>query len=546
MNTYESQSSLAPRRRASLGIRQRPVTACAPGHDFPSFTRSKGSRLSLGPGYEYDVLDWRSFSPNQERHDRTTTTPDLSSRMTEPVLQQHSTSFLLPTRPHQRRPSYLSQSLRSGFNEMCSLGRKLSLTVKGRSARQKDEGTESRRSQFLSLKSDEKMMDLNEAISTRPKSRGWKRTPSTRRRPSLPLLNFSGPDPWHTSVLQDVRDMPPDTPLPRSRGQPVLSDLVFGGAGARASAAAHNELYDATRTPPLPPYEPETPKFSPARDSESGIGISIDAHSRRSSIVSMPERGIQDPTTVLAPELQECIFKLLDAESLTKARLVSHQWKRVCESQAVWREVFLRKYGVKQPNPFLRTRCVPGLGRNTPGQDYKKLYQIRSLIDKRWQRGEAAAIYLNGHKDSVYCVQFDEHKIITGSRDNTIRVWDAHNYQCVKKLGPHNNPRERLNLERAAVEPSGVLPFFKADVTSPDPAAGPLPHWHKASVLCLQYDDEISGDRIVRFHMFSMVNQGKLYAQVQIGRAPSRRSGCLHRWKIHHYLFQGYNDQDMG
>jgi F-box and WD-40 domain protein 1/11 len=284
-------------------------------------------------------------------------------------------------------------------------------------------------------------------------------------------------------------DVPPATPLPRSRGQPVLSDLVYGGAGARAAAAAHNEMFDAARTPPLPPYEPQDTKYT--RDSESGIGISLDAHSRRSSAVSMRNTLIQDLTSVLATELQESIFKLLDADSLLKATMVSKRWKSLCESQAVWREVFLKRYCVKQANPFLRTRRVPGLGRNTPGQDYKKLYQIRTLIDKRWKLGQAAAIYLNGHKDSVYCVQFDEHKIITGSRDNTIRVWDARTYQCIKKLGPYNNPRERQKLERAAVEPHGILPFFKADVSSPDPAAGPLPHWHQASVLCLQYDDEI-------------------------------------------------------
>ena len=447
--------------------------------------------MSLGPGCEYDVLDWRSFSPDQERHQRSAITPDSSYRLKEPILEQ-PTPFPPTPRPHQRRPSYLSQTLRTSFNEMCSLGRKLSLTVRGRSTKQKEAGGEGRRPSLIPFKSTEKMMDFSEAVSSRPKSRGWmRRTPSTRRRPSLPMLNFNAPDPWQTSALQDVRDIPPDTPLPRSRGQPVLSDLVFGGAGARASAAAHNEAYDATRTPPLPPYEPMSPKFTPTRDSESGIGISLDAHSRRSSAVSFPERGVQDPTIVLATELQESIFKLLDADTLMAASLVSQRWKRTCESQAVWREVFLSKYGVKQPNPFLRTRCVPGLGRNMPGQDYKKLFQIRTQIDKRWQRGQAAAIYLNGHKDSVYCVQFDEHKIITGSRDNTIRVWDAHTYQCIKKLGPRNNPRERLQLDRPAVEPSGVLPFFKADVSSPDPAGGLLPHWHQASVLCLQYDDEI-------------------------------------------------------
>jgi F-box and WD-40 domain protein 1/11 len=192
---------------------------------------------------------------------------------------------------------------------------------------------------------------------------------------------------------------------------------------------------------------------------------------------------------VLATELMEHIFSLLDARSLLDAGLVSRKWRSVSQSQPIWRQVFLQQFDTRQP--AYQSLRIPGLGKKAPGQDFKKLYQVRTLIDKRWENGEAAAIYLNGHKDSVYCVQFDEHKIITGSRDNTIRVWDAHTYQCLRKLGPHNNPRERHHLERAPVEPQGVMPFFKADVCSPDPVSPPLSHWHQASVLCLQYDDEI-------------------------------------------------------
>lgn len=39
------------------------------------------------------------------------------------------------------------------------------------------------------------------------------------------------------------------------------------------------------------------------------------------------------------------------------------------------------------------------------------------------------AIYLEGYKDSVHCVQFDEDKILTGSRGKTVRIWDARVHQ---------------------------------------------------------------------------------------------------------------------
>src|SRR5690606_14363062 len=70
---------------------------------------------------------------------------------------------------------------------------------------------------------------------------------------------------------------------------------------------------------------------------------------------------------------------------------------------------------------------------------------------------------LMGHSDSVYCVQFDKEKIISGSRDRTIRVWDMKTLECTKVIG----------------YPTGNLP--------PRGSCG----YHSQSILCLQYDDEI-------------------------------------------------------
>lgn len=452
------------------------MTACAYGHEMPALSRRQISRFSLNPGYEYDVLDWQTFNRDQELEGRSAVTPGLSNRSISSL--PHSRSM-----PHTRRHSVLGQSLRNGFSELRSLGRRMSLTVRGRPSRQREEMAATNRTQLIPFKPDHKMMDLNEAVSSRPKSRGWlPRSTSTRRRPSLPLLS-TAPEVW------PARDTPLEPVPPRSRGQPVLSDLVYGGAGARASAAAQNELYYAQKTPPLPPYEPRAPKV--IRDSESGIGIELESRSRRSSTISNAYPVYCDPTSVLATELLESIFSLLDARSLLDAGLVSRKWREVSQSQATWRWLFVEKFGVKNPVHLPHNLKVPGLGKKAPGQNFKKMFKVRTLIDNRWENGKAAAIYLNGHQDSVYCVQFDEHKIVTGSRDNTIRVWDAHTYQCVRKLGPPSNPRERQHVERNPVDPQGVRPFFRADVCSPDPIAPPLAQWHQASVLCLQYDDEI-------------------------------------------------------
>jgi hypothetical protein len=47
--------------------------------------------------------------------------------------------------------------------------------------------------------------------------------------------------------------------------------------------------------------------------------------------------------------------------------------------------------------------------------DWPKLYRDRYLLDQRWSKGVPVIKRLQGHKDSVYCLQFDEEKLITGS-----------------------------------------------------------------------------------------------------------------------------------
>lgn len=32
----------------------------------------------------------------------------------------------------------------------------------------------------------------------------------------------------------------------------------------------------------------------------------------------------------------------------------------------------------------------------------------------------------------VYCLQYDDTKIVSGLRDNTIKIWDRHTLQCTK------------------------------------------------------------------------------------------------------------------
>ncbi|OMJ26269.1 Beta-TrCP [Smittium culicis] len=77
---------------------------------------------------------------------------------------------------------------------------------------------------------------------------------------------------------------------------------------------------------------------------------------------------------------------------------------------------------------------------------YKDFYEL----EKNWKDANASLRIINGHNDSIYCIQLDKYKFVTGSRDKSIKIWDMNSLVCIRTL-----------------------------------------YGHTASVLCLKYDDEI-------------------------------------------------------
>ncbi|KAJ1895719.1 hypothetical protein LPJ66_004413 [Kickxella alabastrina] len=76
-------------------------------------------------------------------------------------------------------------------------------------------------------------------------------------------------------------------------------------------------------------------------------------------------------------------------------------------------------------------------GQRLVGAKWKYLFQQRLELDRHWAKGIAEVQTITGHADSVYCVQYDREKIVTGSRDRTIKVWDSQTLQCMRTLTGH-------------------------------------------------------------------------------------------------------------
>ncbi|KAI1494795.1 WD40-repeat-containing domain protein [Biscogniauxia mediterranea] len=291
------------------------------------------------------------------------------------------------------------------------------------------------------------------------------------------------------TIYSPLRSHFPDLPVPgRGLAPPVIPRNT--GAAAKASAAIQNEYLAYAR------QQQEWFSSEELNDRESGIGITFTVAESQSSASADRESEVVrvDFIAQLPLELAVHVLAHLDAAQLGVASQVSKLWHRVAQDQHIWRQSFLRE----KTNTYATTLPIqPGTGCGIPsirpGNDWQKIYRARHELDRRWKIGkQALAVYLNGHLDSIYCLQFDENKIITGSRDKTIRIWDMKTFHCRLVIGPP----EVVNESSILFDPNGKPTHY---ASLPDnkrmnpsvPVTVSFPVHHKASILCLQYDDDI-------------------------------------------------------
>lgn len=192
------------------------------------------------------------------------------------------------------------------------------------------------------------------------------------------------------------------------------------------------------------------------------------------------------------------ILSHLDHKSLCTVSRLSRGWYAFASANngSLWREVFLNRFKTRQATPAAPLPMGgAGIGKlDCHKNDWKRKFQAREMLDRNWKAGKADAIYFQGHTDSVYCAQFDEHKIITGSRDRTIRVWDINTYQCLKVIGgPAAKPARPANHEAPLdCHPNTIHKGVNLNGTPAGDALYHVPEeYHSASVLCLRFDEEI-------------------------------------------------------
>eukprot|EP00123_Amoebidium_parasiticum_P013020 comp21713_c0_seq2/m.30677 comp21713_c0_seq2/g.30677 ORF comp21713_c0_seq2/g.30677 comp21713_c0_seq2/m.30677 type:complete len:571 (-) comp21713_c0_seq2:634-2346(-) len=142
----------------------------------------------------------------------------------------------------------------------------------------------------------------------------------------------------------------------------------------------------------------------------------------------------RDFISLLPEELALYLMSFLDAKSLCACALVSRAWRRYAEDNTLWKNLW--EGHMQDSFEGVTTRPPTGivLGKIT----WKRQFLKRMRIESNWRNGRCSTKVLNGHDENVITyLHFDEEKIVSGSDDCTLKIWDLKTGKCLHTLEGH-------------------------------------------------------------------------------------------------------------
>ena len=83
------------------------------------------------------------------------------------------------------------------------------------------------------------------------------------------------------------------------------------------------------------------------------------------------------------------------------------------------------------------------------GLSWRTIFRERYKLRRSWLKGQCHVRTFEGHSAAISCVQFDSGRIVSGSHDKTIRVWNikTNSPWSVMTLTGHSGEVRCLHLE---------------------------------------------------------------------------------------------------
>lgn len=128
----------------------------------------------------------------------------------------------------------------------------------------------------------------------------------------------------------------------------------------------------------------------------------------------------QDLISRLPKELSLCIFSFLPPKDLLKTAQTCTYWNILAADDLIWKRK-CRLYYIQSPiSPF------------------KSAFMRQHCIEMNWRYRYCLPLELKGHRNNIItCVQMFDNTIVSGSNDNTLKVWNASTGKCLQTLLGH-------------------------------------------------------------------------------------------------------------
>ncbi|PIO15960.1 hypothetical protein AB205_0186000, partial [Aquarana catesbeiana] len=207
----------------------------------------------------------------------------------------------------------------------------------------------------------------------------------------------------------------------------------------------------------------------------------------------------RDFISLLPKELALYVLSFLEPKDLLQAAQTCRYWRILAEDNLLWREK-CKEDGIDEPLHIKRRKVLKPGFTHSP---WKSAFIRQHRIDTNWRRGELKSPkVLKGHDDHVItCLQFCGNRIVSGSDDNTLKVWSAVTGKCLRTLVGHtggvwsSQMRDNIIIS-GSTDRTVVSGSRDATLRVWDIETGQCLHvlmGHVAAVRCVQYD----GRRVV-------------------------------------------------
>ncbi|XP_046873545.1 F-box/WD repeat-containing protein 7-like [Hypomesus transpacificus] len=208
----------------------------------------------------------------------------------------------------------------------------------------------------------------------------------------------------------------------------------------------------------------------------------------------------RDFISLLPKELALYVLSFLDPRALVQAAQTCRCWRQLAEDNLLWREK-CREEGIDEAVSLQRRR------KGGEGSPWKSAYVRQHCIEASWRTGDVLSPkVLKGHDGHVItCLQVSDSVIVSGSDDNTLKVWCADTGQCVRTLEGHSGGVWCSQMGGALLVSGSTDRTLRVwDVSSGECLHTLLGHTSTVRCLHLHQDTVVSGSRDASLRMWDI------------------------------------------